>query len=213
MSLTLELEKRVELVSMDGHFHDITIALYRKDHEGRPQYRVHTYSQVEGASWRIEFIRRAIKNLLQLDQTDDWLYFRCGSAHQAAAKRGFLEACKLPSTAPVEPRPLTILDRKSGRNLSVSSLAEGRYHVAADGPEEGKAARIESVAGGLRKLGEFLPIDGAQDRVTFPCGQPHDALVGLLLPRALNVRAVLREEEEKGTRGMLVAPSQQKGSG
>ena len=39
MSLTPELEKRVELVSMDGHFHDITIALYRKDHEGRPQYR------------------------------------------------------------------------------------------------------------------------------------------------------------------------------
>jgi hypothetical protein len=35
-------------------------------------------------------------------------------------------------------------------------------------------------------------------------------LVALLLPRALNVRAILREEEDAGSRGMLVAPSQQK---
>ena len=42
--------------------------------------------------------------------------------------------------------------------------------------------------------------------VAFPCGLTHDALVGLLLPRALNVRAALREEETKATRGVLVSP-------
>jgi hypothetical protein len=35
-------------------------------------------------------------------------------------------------------------------------------------------------------------------------------MVGLLLPRVLNVRAILREEETTATRGMLLAPSQQK---
>jgi hypothetical protein len=46
--------------------------------------------------------------------------------------------------------------------------------------------------------------------LAFPCGHSHDALIGLLLPRALNVRAVLREEEAAVGRGNLVAPSQQK---
>ena len=44
----------------------------------------------------------------------------------------------------------------------------------------------------------------------FVCAWPHDALMGLLLPRALNVRAVLREEEMAASRGTLVAPSAQK---
>jgi len=46
--------------------------------------------------------------------------------------------------------------------------------------------------------------------VVFPCGRPHDELMGLLLPRALNARAALREEEMAASRGMLVAPSAQK---
>jgi hypothetical protein len=46
-------------------------------------------------------------------------------------------------------------------------------------------------------------------QVAFACGQSHDALVGLLLVRALNVRAVLREEEVQATRGTLAAPSTQ----
>jgi len=48
------------------------------------------------------------------------------------------------------------------------------------------------------------------DSVTFSCGQAHDALVGLLLVRALNVRAVLREQEMTASRGVLSAPSAQK---
>jgi len=37
----------------------------------------------------------------------------------------------------------------------------------------------------------------------------HDVLVGLLLPRAVNVRAAIREEEMSQTRGVLTAPSAQ----
>ena len=73
----------------------------------------------------------------------------------------------------------------------------------ANGPGRGATA-------GLKKLAETAPVEGAQDQVAFSCGHPHDALVALLLPRALNVRAILREEESAGARGMLVAPSQQK---
>jgi hypothetical protein len=46
--------------------------------------------------------------------------------------------------------------------------------------------------------------------VGFACGHEHDALIGMLLPRALNLRAAMREQEEAMSRGMLVAPSAQK---
>jgi hypothetical protein len=210
MSQTRDLGTRVELLSMDPHFHDITIGLYRQDHNGRPEYLVHSYSQREGARERIEFLRKAITVLGQLEQTDDWLYFSCASAHQAAARRAFLEACKLPPTAALEPRGLKALDKRSGRTVTVTSLGGGRYQLAADGAEEAKVSRVEGVTAGLKKLAEMAPVEGSLDEVAFSCGRSHDALVGLLLPRALNVRAILREEEAAGGRGMLVAPSQQK---
>ena len=51
--------------------------------------------------------------------------------------------------------------------------------------------------------------DGDRVIVRFPCGESHDQLIGLLLVRAQNLRAVLREEEMKASRGVLAAPSAQ----
>ena len=84
------------------------------------------------------------------------------------------------------------------------------YEVSTDDPQDKSAARIDAITGGLKKLAEIEFVDGEPHRVKFACGSPHDALIGLLLPRALNVRAVLREEEMAASRGTLVAPSAQK---
>ena len=46
--------------------------------------------------------------------------------------------------------------------------------------------------------------------MAFPCKTPHDALIGMLLFRAQNVRAAMQEEEMASARGMLASPSQQK---
>jgi hypothetical protein len=59
------------------------------------------------------------------------------------------------------------------------------------------------------KLGEMTPLQQTADRIAFACGQPHDSMVGVLLIRALNVRAVLREQEMTASRGILAAPSAQ----
>ncbi len=68
---------------------------------------------------------------------------------------------------------------------------------------------LRPLAAGLAKLGE-LTIDPEDPTVVrTPCGAPHDDLVGMLLPRAINVRAALRELEESAARGVLVAPSAQ----
>jgi hypothetical protein len=205
-----DLGTRVELVSMDPHFKGITIALYRREQSGRPEYLVHTFSSLDGAADRIAFIRRAMVSLGGFRQEGEGLVFECGNAHQTAARRAFLDACKLDGTT-IPERTLTIHDKQLGGNVTAEWIADGIYRVNADGGNEGHESRIESIAAGLRKLGELTaPPTGESDQVVFPCNRRHDVLVSLLLPRALNVRSALREFYEAAGRGLLVAPSQQR---
>jgi len=210
MAVTRNLGVRIELVSMDPHFHNITIALYRQDQTGRPEYLVYSYSGLPGTAERIAALRSSMATLGHLVLDGELLHFPCGSAHQAAVRRTFLETAKLPPGSANAPKPLTVLDKKSGRNITATNLGEGRYQITADGPEDGKAVRIDAIIGGMVKLAEVGLVAGSAGGFAFPCGKTHDPLVGLLLPRALNVRAILREEESAGGRGLLVAPSQQK---
>lgn len=210
MGATLELGKRIELVPMDPHFHDITIGLYRQDVDGNSSFRVHTYSGIDGVRRRIAFVVQAMEVLggMQPVESDALiLRFPCGSLHNLAARRVFLEACKLNPVAALESRKLSIYDRKSDQNITATNQGAGVYDLAGDGSD---AARVAAVTGGLLKLGEMLKQDSSGTRVAFACGRAHDALTGLLLVRALNVRAILREEEMAATRGVLVAPSAQK---
>lgn len=192
--LTLDLGRRVELVSMDPHCHDISIALYLSGH----RYRVHTYSGRESAQHRVAFLAAAMASLGEMTAGHGELQHPCGHTHLAATRRLFLTAAKLP-TAPELPKPypLETLDRKSGKPIAAIPHGNGVYEVPTESP----------VHNGLRKLAELEP---RGTYLAFPCGQSHDALIGLLLPRALNVRAILREEEAAATRGVLVAPSAQK---
>jgi hypothetical protein len=213
MGETVELGRRIELVPMDPHFHNISIALYRQETVDGPVFLVHSYSKREGARQRVEFVARAMSLLGGLEPVPGEtrkLRFPCRVEHGFACRRVFLEACKLDPSQPVEPRPLHILDKKSNRTITVRSQGNGVYLLAADGEELDKASRIEAVANGLLKLGQMQVGVSGGDSVAFGCGQAHDVLVGLLLVRALNVRAVLREQEMTASRGVLSAPSAQK---
>ena len=217
MRRIVDIGRRIELVPIDPHFHDITIGLYRQQSvnttTGKEMsfFLVHTYSNIAGAPERIENVRQAMQTLGGMEKTPDGLlYFPCGSAHQAGCRRVFLEACKLASNTDAEPRPLNILDKKSQLTITVDSTGDGVYRVTADGEGRGPARRISAIAGGLMKLGEMEDVEtDSKDTVVFDCTHTHDALVGLLLVRAPNVRVALREEEMSATRGVLSAPSQQ----
>lgn len=214
MKRIVDIGRRIELVPIDLHFHDITLALYRQQREGKPVFRVHTYSRMEGVQGRVQSIVQAMKTLGGMQETPDGLLcFHCGAGHETACRRVFLEACKPPLVntggAPLQPRPLQTLDKKSRLTITVDSLGKGVYRVSANGEGRGAARRIAAIAGGLMKLGEMEPIGDSRDTVAFACGHPHDALVGLLLVRAPNVRVVFREAEMEAARGVLSAPSQQ----
>jgi len=207
MGETRDIGHRIELVPMDAHFQDITIALYRQMQDKGPAYRVHTYSRKEGVRDRMASIVRAMQVLGGMEKTaDDLLYFPCRAAHTLAVKRVFLEACKADPASEITVRPLKIEDRKSGLTVCAHRLDDSAYRIQAEGQDADR--RIAVIINGLRKLGEMDA--SGEDGVCFECHMAHDALVGLLLVRAPNVRAVLREAEMIAARGVLAAPSAQK---
>ncbi|MCC6222050.1 MAG: hypothetical protein IT201_00995 [Thermoleophilia bacterium] len=196
-----DIGARAELVPMDAQFEEISIGLYVRDGAAL----VHTYSPKPGARERISFVTRALSVLGGLEPDGERVRFACGAWHAAAARRAFLEACKVDPAAPLAAWPLELADRKTGQTIRARSLGSGLYRLEAEGATAQTASRAPAVARGLAKLAELETGDDPET-VRFACGRPHDALVGLLLPRALNVRAALREEEAKATRGVLVAP-------
>jgi len=206
------LGRRIELVPIDPHCNDITLALYeRGDDRGRPTFRIHSYSSRAEARQRISFITEAMKVLGGMEAASppgELLGFPCGQDHRLACRRTFLEACKLPTGTALAARPLTVDDRKSGRAIRVVGLGDGAYRLESDGADEAMSKRLDEIASGFVKLAQMRAVDGVQP-IAFACRQPHDAIMGLLLPRALNVRAALREQEQAAGRGILVAPSAQ----
>ena len=137
------------------------------------------------------------------------VHFHCGLQHRKACKRIFLEACKSALGTEIEPKKLSTFDKKTERQITLEYLGNGNYQVNADGDETGRNRRISAIAGGFVKLAEMDYIDGNDTGIMFDCGNEHASLIGLLLGRALNVRAAIREDDDSAGRGMLAAPSAQ----
>ncbi len=208
-----QLGRRIELISIDPHFHDISIGLYeRADPAGGASYLAHTYSRVAGTDGRMADLVGAMVTLGGMEPVagePGVVRFPCGTGHRTAVKRIFVEAGKLADVASAEGLVPRVEDKKFELAVSVTNEGGGRYRIVAEGENERKAMRIRAIAGGLRRLAELDEVEGAEDQVAFPCGGDHDVLMALLLPRALNVRAAMREQEDALLRGVLAAPSAQ----
>ncbi len=210
----VELGRRIELQSMDPLFHNITIGLYEQQPKpGVIEYFVHSYSGIPDTDERLA---RVVTIMLELGgmaragNDPQRLCFTCGEVHKLACRRLFVAACKVKLGVVSEPMPLEVSDKTTGRNIKVIREDKATYRVTADGLDEGRAQRIGAIGRGLSRLAQMELIGEDAARVRFTCGTPHDELVGLLLPRALNLRAAMREQEEAMGRGLLVAPSAQK---
>jgi hypothetical protein len=205
----LDLGRRIELVSMDRWLSDITIALYRTGEP--PRAIVHSYSTNPGTSKRLRWLVEAMATLggLEADPEARQVWFACGAWHELALRRAFLEACKVDPILSLTPRPRAVDDPRSTQRIEVESLGDGRHRVVASNVAESEASRAPAIAAGLAKLLELESDVEDPSIVRFACGSTHDDLVGLLLVRAMNVRATLRELEAAASRGILVAPSAQ----
>ena len=207
MDRTRNIGSRIELVSMDPHFKDISIGLYEQGN-GMAAYLVHTYSGKPGAQNRIRFLVRTMKSIGGLESDGAGLLrFPCGDRHELAAKRVFLDGCKVAPQSDAGAHPLRIRDKRSGCDVTAVSMGRGEYELRIEGNPKSGPRRVTAIARGLARLGEMQTDERHTNRVSFACGQPHDALVGLLLIRAPNVRAAMREAESMAARGVLSAPS------
>jgi hypothetical protein len=206
-----DLGRRVELVSMDRYMEDISVGLYVRDGETGPVATVHSYSRREGVPERLEYIAHALSELGGMRRLDDpvTVAFPCGTWHATAARRLFLDACKHDPSTPLEPRPLEAPDTRTDQTILVEPLGGGAYEVQARGVTGDEQSRAPAIARGIAKLAELERDEGERSIVRFECGSDHHELIGLLLGRAQNLRAVLREEESQAGRGVLAAPSAQ----
>jgi hypothetical protein len=213
---TLDLGRRVELVSMDKHCEELSFGLYEREIDHAATYLVHTYSSRPKAAPRSKFLTDAMVALggmarladlgLPTASDGDRVRFSCGAAHLQAVRRLFLECAKLPYDARLTPRPLEIDDPKSGAHMTLTEAEGGLYQVRSSVFTEIALRNATVIARGLMKLGEMDDVGGG---ISFPCRQHHHALAGLLLVRAPNVRAAIREAELAAARGVLSAPSAQ----
>lgn len=198
---------------MDPHCHDITIGLYEHaDDKGRPLYVIHSYGHQGDVAKRLAFIASAMVRIggMQLvEGSVNQARWPCGELHLAAAKRLFLEACKLSKPEELVEKPASLQDAKLGGSVSVVAKSNGRYELAAAANGADTEARLKAICAGYLKLAEMERWEESETGVRFACGTSHDALMKLLLFRAMNARAALREQEMMASRGILAAPSAQ----
>ena len=226
MGKTLDLGRRLELEPMDTHCQNASLALYGQDVAGVTNFLVHTYSKIEDATQRVAFMNQALIVMVGLEESDDspeipgaespgapslgdWLQFGCKTMHKRALKRAFLDLCKLETGSPLAPKPLTVFDKKANGNLSALNRGSGVYEIQPEDGTEQSTKRASAVARGFAKLCEIEIVDGTTNQVAFPCKANHDALIGMLMFRAQNVRAAMQEDEMAASRGVLSSPSQQ----
>lgn len=206
-TIRADLGRRIELVSMDRFCGDATIGLYLEpDGDGA---EVVSYSVRPEVSARLAWLAGAMRLLAGMTGHGARVAFACGAWHEKAARRAFLEAAKVDPASPLAPRPAAVHDARTDQAVTLTAMSGGAYGVSSVPTDPTATSRAPQVAMGLVKLADLVP-DAADDTIVHtPCGARHDALLALLLPRAINVRAALREQELAASRGVLVAPSAQ----
>lgn len=212
MGQTLELGRRVELLSMDPHCHDISLGLYRQETGGKCGYLIHTYNTHPDAKPRVEAIRKGLVEMAGMVVTgeqSELVAFPCGARHEKAVRRTFLEVCKNPNSEIGDSLPLVRPDKKAACELTIRLEGAGTYRMTApDGAEMGPR-RCQAVARGFAKLCEMVVDESDPVIVSFDCGCDHDELMGSLFFRAQNVRSAMKDDELSAARGTMAVPGNQ----
>ena len=204
------LGRRIELVSTDRYFRDVSIALYvQDDGQDGSQFLVRSFANYDGIKGRIAYILDAMITMggMARAAAADTVRFPCGAAHLVAVRRLFLQACKEKPEAAARQSPLSMWDKKSELTIDANGLGSGAYTLSATGEAD---RRLMALRNALVKLADARLDKDDGTRLTFDCGHEHDAMVGLLLQSAPNVRAVMREFEMNAAKGVLLAPGSQK---
>ena len=192
----------LELVSMDPHFHDVSVSLYLKG----DVCTVWSFSGKPGIQDRLRQVRDqmvALGGMVPVAESGNQARFECGDLHLRPVKFLLSRAVsRPPDYAPSD--DLSIKDSKSALTLHFSGQQkDGRwaYGVTGEGDAPNPAVRIRMVVAGFVRYGEMEKVSDTE--VAFTCGQRHDKLVRLLMPYSRNISSVEGMMAAEALRGQM----------
>ena len=184
-----ELGNCIELVSMDPHFHNISVGLFRKGN----LLTIFSFSNKESIKKRIKVIRDRcclLGDLSPIENTNNQMLLDADINLDTPIKFMFTEAVekdkKISPNTPIQ-SPDTKTNLKF-RIVSDTSNNITNYTVSAEGQNERSEMRIRAVVGGFIKYGGCERVDF--NKFKFSDGKKYNKFVKLLLPYARNVSAV-----------------------
>ena len=198
-----ELGSCIELISIDPHFHDVSIGLFIKD----GVMTISTYSTIDGVEARIEQIRDRcvlLGDVEPVEGTTDQLRLTSDLYLDRALRFMFIAAVEKDPSQQVPTGRITAPDTKTKLTLVVEGAEENGqfvYTVSTEGEAERAYMRVRATVGGFIRYSECVRVD--KDKFSFPDGKRYDKFARLILPLARNVSAVEAQLEASEMAGQM----------
>ncbi len=193
----------IELVSIDPHFHDISVGLFNKD----GILTISSYSTIDGIEQRIEQIRdrcTVLGDVEAVEGTTDQLRLISDLYLDRALRFMFIAAVEKNPDLEMPSGPITAPDTKTKLTFLVEGSEEDGhfvYTVSAQGDADRPEMRVRSVVGGFMRYSGCVRVD--KNKFAFPDGKKYDNFARLILPLARNVSAVEAQLEQSELEGQM----------
>lgn len=180
----------IELVSIDPHFHDVTIGLFIKDR----LMTVWSFSRLDGIVERIEQIRdrcTRLGDVIAVEGTTDQLRLTSDLYLDRALRFMFTAAVEKDPEIELPSGKITTPDTKTRLVFVIDGAEEdGKYvyTISTEGESDRSEMRIRAVVGGFIRYSGCERVD--KNKFAFSDGKRYDSFARLILPLARNVSAV-----------------------
>ena len=180
----------IELVSIDPHFHDVTMGLFIKDRV----MTIWSFSKRAGIAGRIEEIRdrcTRLGDVVAVAGTTDQLRLTSDLYLDRALRFMFTFAVEKDPARELPSGRITTPDTKTKLIFVIDGAEEdGKYvyTISAEGRSDKAELRVRATVGGFIRYSDCERID--KNKFAFPDGKRYDSFARLILPLARNVSAV-----------------------
>lgn len=185
-----ELGHCIELVSIDPHFHDVTIGLFIKD----GLMTIWSFSNREGIAGRIEEVRdrcTRLGDVIAVEGTTDQLKLTSDLYLDRALRFMFTFAVEKDPARELPTGRITAPDTKTKLVFVINGAEENGkyvYTISAEGRSDKAELRVRATVGGFVRYSNCERVD--KNKFAFPDGKRYDSFARLILPLARNVSAV-----------------------
>jgi hypothetical protein len=193
----------IELVSIDPHFHDVSIGLFIKN----GLMTISSFSKIDGLAERIEQIRDRCTKLGDVESvegTTDQLRLISDLYLDRALRFMFTAAVEKDPSIELPSGRISAPDTKTKLTFVITGAEEdGKYvyTISAEGRAERPEMRVRAAVGGFMRYSDCERVD--KNKFSFPDGKRYDNFARLILPIARNVSAVEAQLEQDEMAGQM----------